>query len=234
MKQIEITDLIENRSFSLLRMIGYILLIFSVIDYIGILIPPRLTDPAWEFQAMGRLVDHVWSPLLGLTFLFFYTQTNWVSPREITMLRCSSWASLILGLFYLLMLPLGINNSLTIYRSTRAQISNQLLQQTTQIDKLNQQLNTADTPVELNNIAKLINFDNINAPPQELKTNLKQQIKTAEHSITHAANTAKRQQSINLIKDAVRVNLGAVLAGVGLITVWHLTRWARVFDKDVN
>ena len=76
MKQIEITDLIENRSFSLLRMIGYILLVFSLIDYIGILIPPRLTDPPWEFQAMGRLVEHVWSPLLGLAFVFFYTPSN--------------------------------------------------------------------------------------------------------------------------------------------------------------
>ena len=133
------------------------------------------------------------------------------------------------------MLPLGINNSLTIYRGNSAQISNQILQQTTQIDKLNQQLNTADTPVELNNIAKIINFDNtVNAPPQELKNNLKQRIQTAEHSLTQTANTAKRQQSINLIKDAVRVNLGTVLAGTGLITVWNLTRWTRVFDKDVN
>ena len=235
MKQIEITDLIENRSFSLLRMIGYILLVFSLIDYIEILIPPRLTDPAWEFQAMGRLVEHLWSPLLGLAFIFFYTQSNLVSPIELTMLRFLSWGSLILGLFYLLMLALGINNSLTMYRTTSAQISNQILQQTSHIDKLNQQLNTADTPVELNNIAKIINFDNtVNAPPQELKITLKQRIQTAEHSLTQTANIAKRQQSINLIKDAVRVNLGTVLAGASLITVWNLTRWARNFDKDVN
>ena len=235
MKPIEITDLVENRSFSLLRMVGYIFLIFSLIDYIGILVPPRLTDPVWEFQAMGRLVEHVWSPLIGLVFIFFYTQNNCVSPSELILLRFLSWGSLILGLFYLLMLPLGINNSLTIYRDTSAQITKQLSQQTIQIEKLNQQILTADTPAELNNIAKIINFDNtVNAPIQELKNNLKQQIQTAEHRMSNAANIAKRQQSINFLKDAVRVNLGTVLAGAGLITVWNLTRWARTFDKDVN
>lgn len=153
------------------------------------------------------------------------------------MLRFLSWASLILGLVYILMLPLGINNSLTIYRDTSAQITSQLGQQTQQLQKLNQQLNTADTPQQLNTIAKIINPQSdteLNVPTQELKNNLSQQIQTAVQNMSTAANTAKRQQSINLIKDALRVNLGTVLAGTGLITVWNLTRWARIFDKDVN
>lgn len=95
---IEVTALVEKRSFSLLRLVGYILLVFSLIDYIAIVIPPRLTDPVWEFQTISRLVDHVWSPVLGLALIFFYTQNNSVSPTEIKMLRFLSWASLFLGL----------------------------------------------------------------------------------------------------------------------------------------
>ena len=34
---------------------------------------------------MGRLVEHVWSLLLGLGVIFFYTQNNWVSQRELIM-----------------------------------------------------------------------------------------------------------------------------------------------------
>ncbi|XHR81752.1 MAG: hypothetical protein ACFKPT_26675 [Gloeotrichia echinulata GP01] len=37
---VEITEIIEKRSFGLLRFLGYSLLIFSVIDYLAILLPP--------------------------------------------------------------------------------------------------------------------------------------------------------------------------------------------------
>ncbi len=68
---IEITEIIENRSFSLLRLIGYILLVFSLIDYIAIITPPRLTDPVWEFQTMSRLVDHALDKVseIGINFM---------------------------------------------------------------------------------------------------------------------------------------------------------------------
>ncbi len=144
--QLELTDTVEYLSFSLLHVVGYILLFFSVQDYRVILIPPHLTDPVWEFQTIGRLVDHVWSPLLGLALLFLYTKNKLVSSIELTILRFLSGAALILGLLYLLMLPLVINNSLTIYNNTRAQITNQLVIRTEQFQKLNQQLNIANTP----------------------------------------------------------------------------------------
>ncbi len=236
-KPIEVTDTVENRSFTLLRLLGYILLVFALIDYIAIIIPLRLTDPAWEFQTIGQLVDHVWSPLLGIAFVFFYTQNHSIGPREIPVLRCLSWASLILGLLYILMLPLGINNSLTIYRATSAQITDQFGQQTEQIQKLNQQLDAANTPDKIKTIAKIINPQSnaqINATPQELKNKLSQQIQIAGKNVSTTANIVKQQQSISLIKNAVKVNLGAVLSGVCLITVWNLTRWVRILDNNVN
>ena len=70
------------------------------------------------------------------------------------------------------MLPLGINNSLTIYRATSAQITGQFGQQTEQIQKLNQQLDAANTPDKIKTIAKIINPQSnaqTNATPQELK-----------------------------------------------------------------
>ena len=206
-KSIEVKDTIEDKSFSLLRLFGYILLVFSLIDYLAILIPLHLTDPTWELQTIGQLVDHV------------------------------SWFSLFLGLVYILMLPLGINNSLTIYLSNNNQITNQAAQQTHLLQKLNQQLNAANTPNQLKTIAKIINPQSdtqLKVPPQELKNQLSQRIQTAKKNVSNTANVIKQQQSTKLLKDSVRINLETLLAGVCLIIVWNLTRWVRVINKYLN
>lgn len=126
-----------------------------------------------------------------------------------------------------------MNNSLTLYQSTRAQITSQIGQQTEQLQKLNQQLKIVNTSYELKTIAKIINPQSdteLNASSLELRSQLSQQIQTIMEKTKIAANTAKRKQSITLMRDAVRVNLGTVLAGVCLITVWRLTRWVRLLN----
>lgn len=92
-KPIEITDIIENRSFELLRFFGYTLIILSIFDYAAILIPPRLTNPNWEFQAISQMVDHVWSVLLGLVFVFLFNETSVIKGRQIALLKLLSWLS---------------------------------------------------------------------------------------------------------------------------------------------
>jgi hypothetical protein len=235
-KPIEITAAVEKRSFALLRFIGYILLIFSLIDYLAILLPLRLTDPGWEFQTIGRMVDQVWAPLLGLTFIFLYNQTSVVSSRLLTVLRLLSWFSLALGIVYLLLLPLAINNSLTLYRNLNAQFTNQIGQQQQQLQQFNERLNTVKSPQELSNLARILNVQTEAASSQslpELKKKLSQQVQTVAQNATTAANAAKRQQIKNLIKESLRVNLGVIVSGFCFITFWNLTRWTRIIDKNV-
>lgn len=235
-KPIEITAAVEKRSFALLRFIGYVLLIFSLIDYLAILLPLRLTDPGWEFQTIGRMVDQVWAPLLGLTFIFLYNQTSIVSSRLLSILRLLSWFSLMLGIFYLLLLPLGINNSLTLYRNINNQFTNQIGQQQQQLQQFNERLNTVKSPQELNNLARILNVQNEAESSQslpELKKKVSQQVQTVVQNATTAANAAKRQQIKNLIKESLRVNLGVIVSGFCFITFWNLTRWTRIIDKNV-
>ncbi|MBD2626916.1 HpsJ-like protein, cyanoexosortase A-associated [Trichormus variabilis] len=236
-KPIEITDGIENLSFSLLQLLGYILLIFSLIDYLAILIPPRLTDPAWEFQAIGQMVDHVWSILLGLTFIFLHNKGSILKPRQLPILKLLSWVSLIIGIFYLLMLPLGINNSLTLYRNINNQFLTQQGQQQEQLQKVIERLKTTNSPQELTNLARILNLPNENGvsqSPQELKNKISQQIQTVAQNSAATANAAKREQIKNLLKSAVRINLGTVISGVCLIMFWNLTRWIRIIDKNLG
>ncbi|MEH2160641.1 MAG: HpsJ family protein [Nostoc sp.] len=235
-KPIEITEAVEKRSFALLRFLGCVLLIFSLIDYLGIFIPPRLTDPVWEFQAIGQMVDHVWSPLLGLTFIFLYNQTSIVKARQVSILKFLSWFSLAIGIFYLLLLPLGINNSLTLYKNINAQFTNQQAQQQEQLQKITENLNGVKSPQELNNLANSLNLQNeagSSQSPQDFKNKISQQIQTVAQNTLSTVKAANRQQIKNLVKDAVRINLGVIISGVCFITLWNLTRWTRITNLDI-
>jgi hypothetical protein len=233
---IEITDSIATKSFYLLRFIGYVILVFSVIDYAGIFIPPRLTDPTWEFQAITQMVEQVWSPLLGLTFIFLYNQSSNISSRQLLILRFLSWVALFIGIAYLLVLPLGVNNSLTLYKDINSQFTNQQAQQQEKLQKFNTKLNSVNSPQELENLARSLNIQNeagANQSPQELKSKIQNQLQNITQNQIAAANTAKTQQVKSLIKNAVKVNLGAIISGVCFITFWRLTRWTRVISNNV-
>ncbi len=235
-KPIEITEAVEKRSFALLRFLGYTLLIFSLIDYIAIFIPPRLTDPVWEFQSIGQMVDHVWSPLLGLAFIFLYNQNSIVKAKQVSILKVLSWFSLAIGIFYLLLLPLGINNSLTLYKGINAQFTNQQAQQQEQLQKVTEKLNVVKSLQELNNVAKSLNLQNeagSNQSFEDLKKKRSQQIQTVAQNTLTTAKARNREQIKNLVKNAVKINLGTIISGISFITLWNLTRWARIAHKDV-
>jgi BRCT domain type II-containing protein len=68
MNQSESKDI---QTISLLRVTGYGLLMLAFFDFSQILVPPRFTNPTWEFQMMGSLVERVSVPLIGLVLVFY-------------------------------------------------------------------------------------------------------------------------------------------------------------------
>lgn len=62
----------QGQSIYRLRWVGYGLLLLALFDTIEVLTPPQFTNPAWEFQTIGALVERVPVPLLGLVLVFFW------------------------------------------------------------------------------------------------------------------------------------------------------------------
>lgn len=220
-------------SYSLLALVGYGLLILAFFDYIQIIYPPNFTNPFWEFQTIGRLVERVPVPLLGLLFVF-YRPSGTVDLRSLHLLRFFSWVSLLLGLMYLLSLPLGINNTWRIYKANNIQITAQFERQTQRLQPIKSQLQQADTDDEIKNMISAIarqgalpEIDN----PQELKGQLLTQIARAEENMRIQSETVRADRRQALLKNSVKWNLGALVSGTLFITIWHMTRWARMRIK---
>lgn len=223
-----LSEAVEQRSQLLLPLLGYSLLVFALFDYINILIPARFTNFLWEFQTIGALVEHVLAPLLGL-ILVFYRQQSYIGKWEKNTLGFLSWVSLLIGILYLLMIPLGVADTWRIYYANNAQINYQSSQQLQKLQQVRGKLKQAKTDEQIKQLVGSVTpqpREEIKNP-QATKDQYLAQIFQSEKSIQNQADSVRTNQTQALIKDSVKSNLGALLAGTVFIWIWHLTDWAR-------
>lgn len=224
-----LSEAVEQRSHLLLPLLGYSLLVFALFDYINIIFPPRFTDPAWELQTIGALVEHIPVPLLGLMFVF-YRHQGYVAKLEKNLLGFLSWLCLLVGLLYLLMLPLGFADTWRLYHANRNQVSTRLSQQRQKFDEVKGQLNQAKTDKQIQqlvtSLTPQVRSEDIQNP-QAFKEQFIAQINEGERRAQILADSAWANQSQTLIKNSVKWNLGALVSGTFLVLIWHLTDWAR-------
>ncbi|HAZ44206.1 MAG TPA: hypothetical protein DDW76_31645 [Cyanobacteria bacterium UBA11369] len=220
---------LEWRSVALLRLAGYGLLLLSLFDYINIFTPPRFTNPVWEFQVMGEMVEKMPVPLIGFAFVFFGKDAYRKDLEEIA-IKVLSWLALVLGIMFLLLIPLGVNNTLRIDNFNNLQLNNQLNQGLAQLQQVNDRLSSATSDAEINNALRNFNFQG-RLPeiknPQELKNRVLSDISNAKKQLQMQTETTRMNQKITLLKNSVKWNLGALISGVLFIYVWKLTNWAR-------
>ncbi|MBK4731622.1 hypothetical protein JJD41_17370 [Oxynema sp. CENA135] len=100
-----------------LKVVGVVLILSSIIDYITLAIPVQLLERQWQLGYTTQIVDRGVIPLVALVFIFtgYWISSNEggdrSSPASIADLRF--WAllfSTVLGVVYLLLFPLHLNN----------------------------------------------------------------------------------------------------------------------------
>ena len=228
-----LSEVVDQQTLLLIRLLGYGLLVLASIDYVYIVIPAHLTNPLWEFETIGALVEHAALPLLGLIFVF-YRHKGYIVKREKKLLWFLSWVSLLLGLLYLLMLPLGVADTWRIYHASNAQITAQLSQQSQEFQQIKGKLNEATTEEQLEQLVASLTPEGGSLQikdPQAFKDKFLAQITESERKAQVQADTASITQSQELLKNSLKWNLGSLIAGVLFMWVWHLTSWTRVRKK---
>ncbi|MBZ8180046.1 HpsJ-like protein, cyanoexosortase A-associated [Oscillatoria salina] len=229
-----ISEIVTQRSASIMHLVGYGLLLLSLFDFVQIIFPPQLKNPVWEFQTIGQLVERVPVPLLALLFIFYRISGEIIEKKQIYLLRFLSWMSLLIGILYLLIIPLGIGNTFRINRANNRQIDDRLSQQNQQLEQLQTQIEGA-TDAQLQNFIASLNQQG--ATPQidntkEFKQQLLTQLENNQKSLEQQGQNTKKNQKLTLIKNSVKWNLGALVSGFLFIWMWHLTRWVRVRNYE--
>ncbi len=213
-------------SMTLLRILGYGLLLLALFDIIEMLIPLRLMNPSWEFQTFGALVERVPVPLIGLTLIFYgelHARRGW----EFLTLKFFSWLSLLLAVLFLLMIPLGVGNTVRLNKQSYGQINTASQQQMSQAEQVEKRLKQA-TPEQIDNFLKSQGRSTNAKNPQELKSQILSEVSKAKEQIKNQAQANQSTQRLNLLKNSVKWNIGALVSAVLFFSIWKVTQWARI------
>lgn len=199
----------------LFRVAGYALLALSLLDLIEIFVPPRFGNPTWELQLVNNLVERAPVPLLGLVLVL-------VGEQRFRIFKFLSWACLVVGLLFLLVVPLAASSAWRIERLNQLQFN----QQTAQIQQIKAQLNQATTDAEINNVLARLNPQGpppeINNP-QEAKRQILGKIAQAEQ-IAKAQIANRAGTTENRLKRTIKPILGALVSAAVFLTIWRKTR----------
>lgn len=219
----------EWRTSSLLRPIGYSLLVLALIDMINILLPPRLMNPSWEVQTIGALVERVPVALLGLG-LVFYAEEDFRANWERLPLKILSWASLLAGVLFLLLAPRLFSNNLQLENQINYQINTQVKQQLSGLEQIENQIANATTAKDIYSVVARLNPRGL--PPNikdtsQLKSQLLSEINKAKETARPKIEATWADRRLTLLKNSIKWFLGAVVSGTLFVYVWHVTRWAR-------
>ncbi|MCM0594358.1 MAG: HpsJ family protein [Gloeotrichia echinulata IR180] len=212
-------------SMTILRILGYGLLLLALFDIVEMFIPLNLMNPAWEFQTFGSLVERVPVPLIGLVLVFygeFHARSKWEFP----VLNLLSWLTVLLALLFVLLIPLGVFNTIRLNKQSVDQISAASQQEISKAEKLQQQLSQA-TPEQITNFLKSQGRSVDSKSPQEVKNQVLSELSQAKDKIQTQAKDAQSTQNLNLLKNSVKWNLGALVSAALFFNIWKTTSWAR-------
>lgn len=204
----------------LFRIAGYALLALSLFDIIDIFVPSRFTDPVWEFQTLRNLVERAPVPLLGLVLIFS-------GEKNSRILKFLSWSCLVVGMLFILLLPLGVSASFRIYQQNNLQLTSQLSKQTAEIKQVQDTLNQATTAEDINSILARLNpqgrLPETNNP-QLLKKQLLSEVAKAQKIAKDQTEANQTKARLLLVKNALKSLLGALVCGIVFFTIWDQTR----------
>lgn len=224
---IDLSDLAFQRWGTMINLLGYGLLILGLINYGETVIPPKLTDPAWEFQTISRLVDQSAITLLGFVFAF-YRPVGQIRAMTLRLLGVLSYLCLLTGILYLLMLPLGVIDTIRLDAQIEEQVTSQLNQQQDRLDEAKSRLDQGLNPQQVEALARALNLPGTTTNKDEqVEKAVEDRIGQFEKGLkSQAASTiAIRRQA--LLKKSVKMNSGATIVGLLFVFVWRLAGWSR-------
>ncbi|HEY9832231.1 MAG TPA: HpsJ family protein [Stenomitos sp.] len=233
-----------------LKVVGLIMIVSSLVDYIFLAIPLNAGQRAWQLAYVGQLVDRGILPMVGIAFLLlgYWLESSMGAPASegrslVQDLRF--WALLLsslLGLVFLLLLPLHINNVVQQSDAEIKQLNDRvtlaqsqiegraqqiaalvkdpkgLAQLKQQLTELDQALESGRVPAEQQPQAKAYRqlLQTITQNPTKA---ISQEVDAAKAKITKEKQDLENQTRTGAMKSALRTGLSSLLLAIGYITI---------------
>jgi acyl carrier protein phosphodiesterase len=212
------------------------MLVSAVLDYIFLAIPFNLGQTEWQVAFVGQMVDQGIRPLVGLCLLalgyWVGSQNTDQSKARFTFTDPRFWAialACILGLFYLLFVPVHLNNSRVVTEQGLQRIQQQASQAEAQLQGQFQQLDDLlkneqrykqlDDAIKSNQVQgdELARLQALKAQIDQLRQNpqaLTQQFEQAKQKLQEDRQRAESQARSDATKSSVRTALTSLLLAI--------------------
>lgn len=221
----------------LLPIIGYAMAIASLADFIYLLFPLQLQNPAWELQTLGALVEQGWGFLVALALIFsryFSDNHEEIRPIELGILKWIRWLVLGLAILFILSIPLIVLDTLRLYRAIPEQVTTADAAQLAQVQQIQAQLDRITDPSLVREIGQSVGLEPQSlqdAPLPELKSTVKNRLTTAQFSIKARIAASQQQQSKQLIKSSARTLYAGLIISFVFFVIWSkIGRFTRYFN----
>lgn len=224
-----------------LKVVAAILIISSLVDYIILAIPFKPLDQAWQIGFTNQIVDRGIVPLVGIVFLvigYWIGEASDTAEEKPIFMDLRLYAFIlasILGLLFLLLVPLHVSNLSRAIGDQIKQIDEQATAAETQITGQTQQieellkddarLQELDRAIETGEIngqkipaPQIEQFKQIREQVRFLKQNpqtLKEQIEKTQTQVRERKLELEQQARTNAIKSGVRIGISSLLLALG-------------------
>jgi len=214
---------------NILRIGGYTLFITWIFEIISYFFPLGFTDPIWEFETMGKIVNAGGTILVSLALIFLGSSE--VNLRlEKNIIKGLSWFCLFLAIFHFVMLPLGLGNTWRIKNKLDVEVGLIVSQRMENLRQLEAKIKGANSDKELTDLfnslvppeKRSVEFKDANT--QEIKTKMLAEITKSAPKFRAEAEASKVKPFQLLIKDAVKTNFGTLIFSVAFMYFWRFSR----------
>lgn len=236
----------QSRSTTLIRWLGYGLLLLALLDLVAIVVPyiintlefpntDELTRRVWEFKSIGEVVERIPVPLIGLVMVFWGEQEYRRSSEKIV-LKGLTWVTLGMAIVLLALMPLCWVDANRIHQLKIENISTFKGQNLALVTQLETQLNQANSVDEMQTLFNraLNNRSPVALDSRQSLPTVKAQIPSllapTKSEIEQKVQTFQAKviyEQRGLLKRTVKWTLGAVIGAVICLRIWQETRWAR-------
>ncbi len=222
------TPRVKQDSPSFLRFAGYGLLVVGMIHIADVFIPPQFRNAAWEIGMVSLLLERMPLALIGVALVFLGGATE-RSKVEMLLLKVISWLTLIVGVSFFLLIPLGVSAFVRLNEQANDQINAQYEQQILQLGEAQTRLDTAessDLQLLLETFRAQDEFASITTP-QALKSRLGEEIKQARQEAADNRKAAQKRERLGLQQTVIKSSFISLVSSYMFIYVWYKTIWAR-------
>lgn len=217
---------LSERLTGVLPILGYIMFLGGIVNYLHILYPLRLQNAVWELQTLGLLVENSWGFLISLGFILTrYFDDNQIGFRyvEFFLMKLIRWLIFFMAILFILSTPLIINNTNRLVGLTRDQIDREAQTKLTEITQLESNLGQTLNENQLRLVAQSIGIPTntlATIPTSQLKSQIQQQLTILKADIENNTQTLKREEVLKIRKNSLKTFVTGLLISFAFIIIW--------------